>query len=32
MRVYVKFSHGWEPIGWRLYRAARRIFLRRLNV
>ncbi|MEJ2761468.1 MAG: peptidase M50 [Gammaproteobacteria bacterium] len=32
MRVYVKFIHGWEPIGWRLYRAARRTFLRRLNV
>ncbi|NVK42526.1 MAG: biotin/lipoyl-binding protein [Oceanospirillaceae bacterium] len=32
MRVYVKFTHGWEPIGWRLYRAARRILLRQLDV
>jgi len=32
MRVYVKFSHGWEPIAWRLYRAARRVFLRKLDV
>ena len=32
LRVYVKFIHGWEPIGWRLFRAVRRTFLRRLNV
>jgi putative peptide zinc metalloprotease protein len=32
MRVFVKFTHDWEPIGWRLFRAARRIFLRQLNV
>jgi putative peptide zinc metalloprotease protein len=32
MRVYVKFWHGWEPLGWRLYRATRRVFLRQLNV
>ena len=32
MRVYVKFRHGWEPLGWRLYRGARRVFLRQLNV
>ncbi|MEH6585180.1 MAG: hypothetical protein V7720_01410 [Halioglobus sp.] len=32
MRVYIKFTHGWEPVGWRLYRATRRVFLSQLNV
>lgn len=32
MRVYVKFSHGWQPVGYRLYRAIRRVFLRQLSV
>ncbi|GGO79228.1 hypothetical protein GCM10011348_12990 [Marinobacterium nitratireducens] len=32
MRVYVKFSHGWEPVGWRLYRSVRRVLLRQLDV
>ena len=31
-RVYVRFDHGWEPLLWRWYRAARRIFIRRFNV
>lgn len=32
MRVYVRFRHDWEPLGWRFYRATRRVFLRQLNV
>lgn len=32
MRVYVKFFHDWEPVGWRLYRGVRRVFLRQLSV
>jgi putative peptide zinc metalloprotease protein len=32
MRVYIKFTHGWEPVGWRLYRATRRVFMRQLSV
>jgi len=31
-RVYVRFDHGYEPIGWRLYRELRQLFLRRFNV
>jgi putative peptide zinc metalloprotease protein len=32
MRVHVKFRHGWEPLGFRLFRATRRVFLKQLNV
>ncbi|WP_187276402.1 site-2 protease family protein [Parahaliea maris] len=32
MRVMVKFVHRWEPLGWRLYRGGRRLFLRQLSV
>lgn len=31
-RVYVRFDHGSEPVGWRAVRALRRLFLRRLDV
>ncbi|HKY31469.1 MAG TPA: hypothetical protein VJV23_02950 [Candidatus Polarisedimenticolia bacterium] len=31
-RVYVRFDHGTEPVGWQLYRSARQMFLRRFNV
>ncbi len=31
-RVQVRFDHGWEPVGWRLYRSLRQIFLKRFNV
>ena len=31
-RVHVRFDHGWEPIGWRLYRSLRQVFLKRFNV
>jgi putative peptide zinc metalloprotease protein len=31
-RVYVRFDHGFEPIAWRLYRATRQVFMKRLNV
>jgi len=31
-RVYVRFDHGWEPIAFRWYRMARRLFLRKFNV
>ncbi len=31
-RVYVRFSHDWEPLAWRLYRAGRRVFLSQLSV
>ena len=31
-RAYVRFSHGNEPLGFRMYRALRQIFLRRFNV
>jgi putative peptide zinc metalloprotease protein len=31
-RVYVRFDHGTEPLFWRTYRAARRLFLGRLGV
>jgi putative peptide zinc metalloprotease protein len=31
-RVHVRFCHGSEPLGFRMYRALRRLFLRRLGV
>lgn len=31
-RVYVRFNHGWEPIGYRWARAVRRLFLSRFAV
>jgi putative peptide zinc metalloprotease protein len=31
-RVYVRFTHGAEPLAWRLYRGIRQVFLRRFNV
>jgi len=31
-RVYVRFEHGNEPVGFRLWRLVRRLFLRKLNV
>jgi putative peptide zinc metalloprotease protein len=31
-RVYVRFDHGQEPLFWRWYREARKLFLRRFNV
>lgn len=31
-RVYVRFDHGWEPLAYRWYRSARRLFLRKFNV
>ncbi|MBW2385965.1 MAG: peptidase M50 [Deltaproteobacteria bacterium] len=31
-RVYVRFTHGMEPIAGRVYRAVRRLFLSRLGV
>jgi len=31
-RVYVRFSHHAEPLGFRLYRQLRRVFLRQLEV
>jgi putative peptide zinc metalloprotease protein len=31
-RAFVRFDHGWEPIGWQWYRNARQLFLSRLNV
>jgi putative peptide zinc metalloprotease protein len=31
-RVYVRFSHGAEPLAGRMYRAVRQIFLRRFSV
>ena len=31
-RVYVKFSHGSEPLAARIYRAWRRLFLRQVRV
>lgn len=31
-RVYVRFDHGYEPAGVQLYRALRRLLLRRLDV
>jgi putative peptide zinc metalloprotease protein len=31
-RAYVRFHHGWEPLGFQWYRTARQMFLSRLNV
>jgi putative peptide zinc metalloprotease protein len=31
-RAYVRFDHGWEPLAWRIYRAARQLFLRHFAV
>ncbi len=31
-RVYVRFNHGFEPVGIQLYRALRRLLLRQFNV
>jgi putative peptide zinc metalloprotease protein len=31
-RAYVRFHHGWEPLGMQWYRTARQMFLSRLNV
>jgi putative peptide zinc metalloprotease protein len=31
-RVYVRFDHGWEPVGIQIYRAFRRLLLRQFNV
>ncbi len=31
-RVHVRFDHGTEPLGWRIYRSVRQVFLRRFNV
>ena len=31
-RVYVRFNHGWEPAGFQIYRAFRRLLLRQFNV
>jgi putative peptide zinc metalloprotease protein len=31
-RVFVRFDHGWEPAGFQIYRAFRRLLLRQFNV
>jgi putative peptide zinc metalloprotease protein len=31
-RVFVRFNHGFEPVGFQLYRAFRRLLLRQFNV
>ena len=31
-RVYLRFDHGFEPLGWRWLRGLRQLFLRQLNV
>ena len=31
-RAWVRFDHGWEPLGFQWYRTARQMFLSRLNV
>jgi len=31
-RVFVRFNHGWEPLGVQAYRAIKRVFLRIFNV
>jgi putative peptide zinc metalloprotease protein len=31
-RAYVRFDHGWEPLGMQWYRRARQLFLARFNV
>jgi putative peptide zinc metalloprotease protein len=31
-RAHIRFDHGAEPLGWRLLRDLRSLFLRRLDV
>jgi putative peptide zinc metalloprotease protein len=31
-RVFVRFDHGFEPVGVQLYRSLRRLLLRRFDV
>ena len=31
-RAYLRFDHGWEPLGFQWYRRARQLFLSRFNV
>jgi putative peptide zinc metalloprotease protein len=31
-RVFVRFDHGFEPVGFQIYRALRQLLLRRFNV
>jgi len=31
-RVFVRFNHGYEPVGFQMYRAARRLLLRQFDV
>jgi putative peptide zinc metalloprotease protein len=31
-RVYVRFEHDWEPLGFQMFRRLRQLFLARLNV
>ncbi len=31
-RVFVRFEHGWEPLGFRLYRSVRQLFMKRFVV
>lgn len=31
-RVYVRFDHGWDPLGFQMYRRVRQVFLRRFSV
>ena len=30
--VYVRFEHGSEPVGWRIYRTVRQLFMRQFTV
>jgi putative peptide zinc metalloprotease protein len=31
-RMYVRFDHGWQPVGVQMYVALRQLFLRRFGV
>ena len=31
-RMYVRFDHGYEPLGWQVWRALRQLFLRQFGV
>ena len=31
-RIFVRFDHGYEPVGFQIYRAFRRLMLRQFNV
>jgi putative peptide zinc metalloprotease protein len=31
-RVFVRFDHGYEPVGFQVYRATRQLFLRHFDV